>query len=242
MADTSLLSGELGNIVNFIAASGGLGTAAMGVVDASKGLAGGPSRFGFGEIKTRLRPFLDAIKTAARADAPGCAVEDVIQTLRANWMNGVALAEQKAKAKALVHLGLTGNSAEALARLAGVDPAKLTGLATNVANGVAPAPDELNVLGQFDVVLAAVLDAAYERADQKYRNGCKLLATVVALVMAAAGGLAVPGAPSAATGYFTSSNFGISLLAALLATPLAPVAKNLVTSLQATTATKPVRG
>jgi hypothetical protein len=164
MTDTNLLSGELGNIVNFIAASGGLGTAAMGVVDASKGIAGGPSRVGFSEIKSALRPFLDATRAAAGTGAPGRAVDDMIQTLRANWMNGVPLTDQKAKAKALIHLGLTAQSAPALAGLAGVDAAKLSDLAKNVANGTAPAPDELNVLGQFDVVLAAVLDAAFERA------------------------------------------------------------------------------
>jgi hypothetical protein len=241
MGDNNLLSGELSNLVNFIAASGGLGTAAMGVVDATKGLAGGPSRVGFGEIKSALRPFLNASRAAGDASAPGRAVNDMIQTLRANWMNGVALTDQKTKAKALIHLGLTAQAAPALAGLAGVDGEKLTNLARKVANGTAPAPDELNVLGQFDVVLAAVLDAAYERADQKYRNGCKLLATIVALAMAAGGGWAVPGAPGTFGAYLASSGFGISLLAGLLATPLAPVAKDLVTSLQVAAATKLVR-
>ena len=36
-------------------------------------------------------------------------------------------------------------------------------------------PAEISILGQFDAVLGAVLDEAYERADQKYRNAAKLL-------------------------------------------------------------------
>ena len=74
----------------------------MGLVDASKAFCGGPSNFGFGYIKTAIEPFL--VKAPGAATAFGNV--QVLQTLKANWLNGVAKAEQKAKAKALVHLGL----------------------------------------------------------------------------------------------------------------------------------------
>src|SRR5262249_11092941 len=80
-------------------------------------------------------------------------------------------------------------------------------------------------LGQFDTALSAVLDAAYERGDQKYRNAAKVLAMIVAMVMA---GLA---------GYFFFGGgwqtVGKALLVGLAATPLAPIAKDLASSLQA---------
>jgi len=40
------------SIANIVAAAGGLGTAAMGLVDTTKLFGGGPSNFGFGYIRT----------------------------------------------------------------------------------------------------------------------------------------------------------------------------------------------
>jgi len=65
MAD---LSGGLTAIVNLVLAAGGLGTAAMGLVDASKAFWGGPSNFGFGHIASALKPFLVALDR--RSSAP----------------------------------------------------------------------------------------------------------------------------------------------------------------------------
>ena len=48
---TDLLNGQLGNILNLIGAVGGLGAAAMGLVDALKAFWGGPSNFGFSRIR-----------------------------------------------------------------------------------------------------------------------------------------------------------------------------------------------
>src|SRR5580704_2303177 len=163
------------SIANIVAAAGGLGTAAMGLVDTTKLFGGGPSNFGFGYIKDGLKPYLDALP----ADSSAYGRDTVVQTLRANWLNGVAKADQKAKAKSLIHLGLTQGNAADLAAAAGVDKTKLESLAQKVGAGIAPTQGEINVLGQFDVVLSAVLDAAYERGDQKYRNTCKLLAVLV---------------------------------------------------------------
>jgi uncharacterized membrane protein len=87
--------------------------------------------------------------------------------------------------------------------------------------------DEINVLGQFDAVLSAALDAAYERGDQKYRNASKLLAMIVATIMGGVGGLIVFGIP------ISNANLALSLLVGVVATPLAPVAKDLVSSIQA---------
>lgn len=231
---TAMLSGDLGNILNFLGAASGLGTAAMGVVDALKAFRGGPSNIGFRIIERTLRPFLVAGSGATIAFKP----EDIAATLRANWLNGVAKAEQKAKAKSLIHLGLTLGNAEALAAAAGVDAGKLLGLAQHTATGAAVPADEIAVLGQFDAVLSAVLDEAYERGDQQYRNATKLLSALVATLLAVIGGWVIyaNATPPPAGFYFASSQFVLALLVGVSATPLAPVAKDLASSLQAAVA------
>ena len=213
--------------LNILAAAGGLGTASMGLVDASKAFAGGPSNFGFRNIKNTLQPFLDPLALGATPSAQA----DILQTLKANWVNGVPKADQKAKAKSLIHLGLTQGSAPALAAAAGVDAHKLESLAKKTAAGKPVTQEELNVLGQFDAVLSAVLDAAYERGDQQYRNGSKFMAMAVSTILGVVAGWIVfrndPG------GYWWTGNFALSFVIGISATPLAPVAKDLASSLQA---------
>jgi hypothetical protein len=81
------------DIPGAIAAIGALGTAAFGLVDASKALWGGPSNLGFGFIKECLEPFANAL---AVADTSGVHGRDTfLNTLKANWLNGVPMADQK---------------------------------------------------------------------------------------------------------------------------------------------------
>jgi hypothetical protein len=158
---------------------------------------------------------------------------ELLEALKSNWINGVAKADQKAKAKALIHLGLTAGNATELAQAAGVDAAVLSSVADKVAGRVtdptktALTPAEVNTLGQFDAILSAILDEAYERADQQYRNGAKILAMIVAVVF----GIVASGLINA--GGFSSNNVILGLIVGLVAVPLAPVAKDLVSSLQA---------
>jgi len=231
VATTHILSGNLSDILNFLAAAGGLGAAAMGLVDSTKAFWGGPSNFGFGYIRCAVEPFL----VKGSETTSGFGADDVVRTLKANWLNGVAKADQKAKARSLIHLGLTQGNAAALAAAARVDPEKLTSLAQKIAAGTKANPDEIAVLGQFDAVVSAVLDAAYERGDQKYRNASKFLAMLVATALGAIGGWFVFGTNSVWS-YVASEQFGLSLLVGLSATPLAPVAKDLASSLQAAVA------
>src|SRR5579862_7876708 len=127
----NLLTGDLTGILNLISAAAALGTAAMGLVDSAKAFWGGPSNFGFGYVAEALDPFL--IRAPGTPTAFG--KPEVLRTLKANWLNGVAAADQKAKAKALIHLGLATGNAAALANAAGVDPEKLTSLTRNISTG-----------------------------------------------------------------------------------------------------------
>ena len=152
----------------------------MGFVDALKAFEGGPSNFGFSTIRRTLRPFLPKNANGAFSEA------ELLEALKSNWINGVAKADQKAKAKALIHLGLTAGNAADLAKAAGVDEKTLASVADKVAGraqgNTALTPAEINALGQFDAILSAILDEAYERGDQQYRNGTKILAMIVAVV------------------------------------------------------------
>ncbi|MEI9926094.1 MAG: hypothetical protein WDN50_24285 [Bradyrhizobium sp.] len=220
---TVALTGSYKDIANLIIAAGGLGTAAMGLVDATKVFGGEPSNFGFGYVAESLEPFLAPLANNPQASGR----VQVLRTLKANWLNGVPKADQKAKARSLIHLGLIGGNAQWLAAAAGVDATKLQSLANKTASGDTVTQDEINVLGQFDAVLSAALDAAYERGDQKYRNAAKFLAMIVATIMGGVSGWIIFGKD------ISNQNIVLSLLIGVIATPLAPIAKDLASSLQA---------
>jgi hypothetical protein len=221
-ASTDLIQ-SVGNIVIAVAA---LGTASMGFVDALKAFGGGPSNFGFSTIRRTLRPFLPKNANGAFSEA------ELLEALKSNWINGVAKADQKAKAKALIHLGLTAGNAADLAKAAGVDEKTLASVADKVAGraqgNTALTPAEINTLGQFDAILSVILDEAYERGDQQYRNGTKILAMIFAVIFGIAGSLLIKGSSGDAV--------GLGLLVGLAAVPLAPIAKDLTSSLQAAVA------
>jgi len=228
MADhvfNALATGGLASLVNLVTAVGALGTAAMGLVDTTKLFGGGPSNFGFDHIERSLAPFLDAL---ASSSAP-FGKHAILRTLKADWLNGVAKEDQKAKAKSLVQLNLTRVNAVALANVAAVDPGELQAAVQKKGNGQGAAPEEAGALSQFEAMLTSVIDSAYERGDQKYRNAAKFLAMVTSVVLGGIGGLVVFGVSDLGDVIFC-------LLAGFVATPLAPVAKDLASALQAAVA------
>jgi hypothetical protein len=230
MTVDTMLSGQLSNIVNIICAAGALGTAAFGLVDSSKAFAGGISNAGFSYVKNTVDPFILGAVT------PAFGKPQILETLRANWLNGMAKADQKAVAKSLIRLSLTMGNAAALATATGVDETQLSATVKKIHKGDSLLPTDLNILGQFDAVVSARLDAGYERADQMYRNASKCLAAVVAIVLAAvAGGLIFLSGQSALSvgDYLSSSTFVLAILVGAVSTPLAPIAKDLASSLQA---------
>ncbi len=235
MAD-NLFNGDLSNILNLLSATGALGTAAAGLVDATKAYGkGGISTAGFKFVEKALAPFQAAFATIANA-AP-------METLRANWINGVAKSDQKAVAKSLIRLGLTPANVPALATSLGFDAAGQAALATAVANvshGTPLTQPDINILGRFDTIASALLDAGYERADQKYRNTAKLWAMIFSLILAVFAGWFLDARSADPTlsylRYFSTSDFLLALVIGVVATPLAPVVKDLASSLQAAVA------
>jgi len=217
-----------------VAAIGALGTASFGLVDTSKVFWGGVSRSGFGFISG----FLIVVAPNDEGVPAGSAItrSAILETLMANWLNGTPASDSKSTAKTLVKLRLNSTTAPDLARATGVDAGILSSVAASLDSGVALTPEQLNVYGRFDLLLSTMIDRAYQRADQRYRNNSKALACLVAVALAeiTAWSLYV-----STSGYQDDVTFLFGLIAGLLATPLAPVAKDLASSLS--TAAKAVQ-
>lgn len=207
---------DISTLVETISAVGALGTAATGLVDTTKSFRGGVSNAGYDIIKQQLKPFDSLLKTIPEGAA--------YETIYGLWINGAAIEDQKAKVKALIKMGFKPTTVDAMNAATGLPVAGLTPLAANIAGGTNLTPAEVNIYGQLDAILSAVIDAAYEKADQRYRNAAKTLSAAIAIILALIGGYAVtaPGEPV---------NWLLYFVMGAVATPLAPVAKDITTAL-----------
>jgi hypothetical protein len=207
----------LNSLPRIITAIGGLGTAAFGLVDASKVFGNlGPNRIGFGAIKKTVSALTPGAPTNALSQ------EKILATLKANWFNGTDLGGQKSIAKSLIKLNLNPVNAAALAAVTGVDPTVLTTVATKIAAGTPLIPVESDVYARFDLIVTALLDETYQRSDNVYRNWTRAIAAVVAIGLAVVGGFVLDA---------EHPQILRSVIVGLLATPLAPIAKDLSTAL-----------
>ena len=239
MDTTFLQSATLTQVTTAIAAIGALETAAFGLVDASKLLPGLIPSSGFAFIR-KLVAELDPPSGGTIPRGSALTVSAITDTLHANWVNGMALADQKSVTKTLVKLRLNEETAPHLAHLTGVNSGVLTSVAQKLANGQAISQPEMDTYGRFDVLLATFIDRAFQRADQRYRNTAKSAACLVAIVLteAAAYFLGMLGAG----GQPVWHNIGLAAVVGLIATPLAPVAKDLASALNtAATAVQSVK-
>jgi len=220
---------------DLIAAIGGLGVASFALVDISKiGRQGGISHSGFSFIEGLLRLFeppLGVDKADKSKSPPWDLFGQVRQILHANWINGMVLGDQKAIAKSLIKLRLFPDTARHFAAVTHVDAESLARVAQKMTTG-APldGESETNTLGRFDLALTALVDAAYQLADQQYRNRAKAWASGIAVLMAIFGGWIVSGKPST---YWQDLLFFKALCCGILAVPLAPIAKDLTSALAA---------
>jgi hypothetical protein len=216
----------LEGLPQIVTAIGGLGTAAFGLVDATKVFGGGVNHIGFGGIKTAVTGLTPG---GAIAGAPVNALsqEKILATLQANWFNGTDLGSQKAIAKTLIKLNMNPGNATTLALATGVDSTVLAAVAASIAAGIPLSPAQSDVFGRFDLIVTALLDEAYQRGDEAYHNGTKAWATVTAILLAIAGVMILH-----RDGGGWGNEIAEGLLVGLLAAPLAPVAKDIATALQ----------
>ena len=215
---------DLRQLPQIVTAIGALGTASFGLVDASKVVAFGPigiNHIGFNGVKKTVMSLIPTGGTNALPRA------NVIDTLKANWFNGTDLSSQKAIAKSLIKLNLSPENAEALAKVTGVDPAILLQAAIDMAAGRSLVSPQSDVYARFDLIVTAMLDETYQRSDNNYRNWTRAIAALVAVALALVAGYAL----NQQHVIQKCIPWWESALVGLLATPLAPIAKDLSTAL-----------
>lgn len=215
---------QLGQVITAI---GGLGTAAFGLVDAAKSAFSGINRVGLKhihEVVSELAP------EGASAGGPVNALPqaNILESLEANWVNGNDLASQKAIAKSLIKLHLSPGNSAALAEATSVDPVVLKQVATSIISGTALTQPQRDAYARFDLIVTALLDETYQFADQVYRNWTRALAAMIAVALALVAGW---GLSDPKTGFWWTQDMALALLVGILATPLAPIAKDLSTAL-----------
>jgi hypothetical protein len=211
-----------------IVAIGGLGTAAFGLVDAAKSTCKCINRIGFRKIKDV------AVGLVPEGDGAGKSLNalpqaNILATLEANWANGVDLSSQKAIAKSLIKLHLNVESAEKVAAKTNVDPAILKSVAAKISSGTALSQPESDAYARLDLIVTALLDEAYQFADEVYRNRTRALAALLSVVLALTGTWCIDGTEK----LFASRDLVTAVVVGLLATPLAPIAKDLSSALSA---------
>jgi hypothetical protein len=209
----------LSNLTAMIGAVGALGTAAFGLVDSFKVFPGGGlSRAGFKFIRRTILKLAPAVPSFEKS---GLSSDAVIFTLQSQWINGTASSAQINIAKSLIKLRLSPDTAPALASATGVDEPILSQIAVSIRSGTALTQPQSDVYGRFDLLLTTLLDQAYQRADQRYRNVAKFAAVPVAVALAVAAAYIVP----------TQITVSEAVLLGLIATPIAPVAKDVSTAI-----------
>ena len=218
--DATTTGTTLSHLSALIAAVGALGTAAFGLVDACKALPGGGiSRVGFKFISQtilKLAPEVPSLDNTALSPSV------LLFTLQSQWINGVAAtADQVSIAKSLVKLRLTPDTAPALAAATGVDPTILSQIASSIQSGTPLTPQQSDVYGRFDLLLTTLLDQAYQRGSQRYRSSAKLAAVPIAVVLALVAAHSLPNQITTAQ----------AVLLGLIATPIAPVAKDIASAI-----------
>lgn len=220
-------SAQLGQIITAV---GGLGTAAFGLVDASKSAFHFINRIGLDHIQETVTKLTPDQNVAGLPHKPLNALprKNILETVEANWVNGTDLVSQKAIAKSLIKLHLSPGNAAVVAERTNVDPDVMVSAAEKNVVGAPLEQGESDVLARFDLIVTALLDEAYQLSDQVYRNATRGLAALVSVLLAVAGGCLLHGA-----GFWGSKDMGLAVLVGLLATPLAPIAKDLSSALGA---------
>jgi hypothetical protein len=244
-----ILDGSLSQIGIIIGAVAALGAAAQGLVDVTKGVWIQADNSGFRFVKEALAPFDTALRAALGMG------QSWQETLWAHWLNGRDKNDQKAIAKSLIRLGLSPENSGAIAKVVQVDAAVFAATIEAINTGKPLSEDQVNLLGRFDATIDSRLDAAYERADRRYRSCARNIGAGIAVLLAVFAGAflyadactaavaatAVPGGATdsgcgdafSLSAYLGSRHFTLAVLVGLIAVPLAPVSKDVVSAIGA---------
>jgi hypothetical protein len=220
------MSFESVNIGAALGAMGALGAASFGLVDSLKILPnGGISNVGFASIERCLQAFFP---DQTRRNASG-GVKHLLDELHGNWISGRPLVDQKAIAKSLIELRLTGETAAQFAQATNMDVVALKVIGEKMTAGASLEIHETNVFARFDLLLAAIMDDGYQHADHRYQNCTKVAAMMFSILLGVLGGATICSLDF--SHYFGSSDMWLGAIVGLLATPLAPISKDLASAL-----------
>lgn len=212
------------SLPDVIMAVGGLGTAAFGLLEAIKPVLPAINHIGFGGIRSAVTT-LTPVEAGGGAPVNALPRAKVLDSLLANWVNGNDLGNQKTIAKSLIKLHMSTGNAAALAAATNVDAALLMQAAASIEAGTALTQQQTDAYSRFDLIVTALLDEVYQHADAYFRNWMRGLAAAIAVILAVAGGYVV------ADGFQNWGQLLAAVLVGLLATPLAPIAKDVSTAL-----------
>ncbi len=199
----------------FVLATGALGTAAFGVVETLKILPA-IGNAGFPVAQRHLGPLHQALEVAYGGQ--------YLDLLRGQYR----AEDRDLLARSLrqgVRVGITDANAGVIAGFLGsIDTAILAAAIKAAESGDSMTAQQRNIIGRYELAADARIDAALTLARARYIDVARITAMVVALTISFAVGLSAPNGD-----WFTV------LVVGLAAVPLAPIAKDVASGIQAAT-------
>ncbi len=197
------------NIGTIVLATGALGTAAFGIVEALKWTRIG--FMGFGQIKETLGPIWQTLQHAYGADFE--------QVLRGQYKGDLSALVRTLRQGA--RIGLTEENAGKISGWLGLKHTEqLQAVAAKLEASEPISDKERNILGRFELAVDARIDAAMMLAENHYAGKLRVVASCAALLIALG------------VGYYLDMMF-LAVLVGIAAVPFAPIAKDLSSALQA---------
>lgn len=197
------------NLGTIVLATGALGTASFGIVEALKWTLVGV--IGFREIPRSLgEGVMMSLETAYGTDAT--------QYLKSLYRKGRTSGELLRAIRQGARVGLRGDATHGLDDQLGavVDSEALEHIAEALGEGKDLSDTQMGVLGRYELALDARVEAALARADSIYVGAARSLAAIVSIVIALAAWL-----------YPQSTiEFHQALIVGVAAGPLAPIVKD----------------
>lgn len=211
----------------FVLAAGAVGTAAFGIVEGLKVFAV-IGEAGFAELMRGLGGLRSALLMAY-----GDGAEGVLRGLYRGDADTLARVLRQG-----VRVGLTRGTAPAVAAtLGGVDPAALAEAADVALSAPNPTAAQRTILGRYELAADARIDAALAAARARYVASARLWAMLAALLLAVAGKLVLPAGADGGT-----YDWATTLIVGIAAVPLAPIAKDVASGIQAAVRALKARG
>lgn len=214
------------SLTSMVLGAGALGTAAFGVVDGLKRWKTYASK-GFEEVPATLGPVL--MNSLSVAYGP-----EYHLLLEAQYSDGRSKGDLGRTLRQGVRIGLTVENAGSMADAVGVvDAERLAAVVQKLRQGMELEPEEKGILGRFELAVDARIDAALGLAERAYQGWARVTAYIVAIILSllAALGLAVESAEGFTE---TIGKYLIwGLILGVAAVPLAPIAKDVATGIQA---------